>query len=126
MIRRQPRLGKVQFQIMRTLWQQGTCTARAITEELSKSGPIAHSTVQTLLRQLEAKGIVAHEPEGRTFVFRALIEPSEVTATPLHELLVRVYQGSVYNLMSHLLKHENVSQEEIDQLRQLLDEEKPQ
>jgi len=119
------RLGKVQYQVMQVLWRLGPSTAREITDALGgldQSGDIAHSTVQTLLRQLEAKGAVAHETLGRTFVFRPLIDQSEIAASPLHELLTRVYQGSVYNLMSHLLKHEPLSQEEIDRLRALLDE----
>lgn len=121
-----PRLGKVQFQIMQDLWQHGPSTARQITDRLSETSgdlPIAHSTVQTLLRQLEDKGAVAHDLDGRTFIYRPLYEASEVKSTPLHDLLVRVYQGSVYNLMSHLLKDETVPPEELARLRRLLEEE---
>lgn len=125
MARKPPRLGKVQYQIMEVLWRLGPATARQITEELGRATPIAHSTVQTLLRQLESKGAVAHEVEDRTFVYRPLYQPSEVTETPLHELLVRFYQGSVVNLMSHLLKDEKISADELARLRRLLDEEEP-
>ncbi len=120
------KIGNVQFQIMQVLWQHGPCTAREITEELSRTTPMAHSTVQTLLRQLEAKGAVAHERVQRTFVFRPLTPQSEVTGTPLHDLLMRVYQGSIVNLMSHLLKQESISPDELKRLRQLLDEESEQ
>ena len=118
-----PRLGKVQYQIMQALWPLGRATARQITEELSRTQPIAHSTVQTLLRQLEAKGIVTHDLEDRTFVYRPLYQQAQVTETPLHDLFTRIYHGSVVNLMSHLLKHERISREELAQLRELLDEE---
>lgn len=118
-----PHLGKVQYRIMQVLWQQGPLPARQITEEISRNTPIAHSTVQTLLRQLEAKGAVAHETTDRTFVYRPLFQQSEMSQTPLHDLLTRVYQGSIVNLMSHLLKQENISQEEMARLRRLLEEE---
>lgn len=119
-----PRIGKVQYQIMQALWKLGRATARQITAELARNQPaIAHSTVQTLLRQLEAKGVVGHELEERTFVFIPLYQQAQVTETPLHDIFLRVYHGSVVNLMSHLLKHEDVSQEELAQLRSLLDEE---
>src|SRR5579871_4947025 len=113
MAEKRPRLGKVQYQIMQLLWQQGSATARQITEELSQTQPIAHSTVQTLLRQLENKGAVTHEVEDRTFVFRPLYPQSQAPETPLQELLTRVYKGSIVNLMSHLIKHETVSREEL-------------
>jgi BlaI family penicillinase repressor len=118
-----PRLGKVQLQIMQVLWTRGRTTAREITEELCRAQPIAHSTVQTLLRKLEAKGAVAHEIEDRTFIFRPLYQQTEVTRTATRDLLSRVFNGSVYGLVAHLLKHEPISEEELRRLRQLLDEE---
>jgi BlaI family transcriptional regulator, penicillinase repressor len=121
---RTARLGKVQYQILQVLWENGPSTARQITDALAETAvPLAHSTVQTLLRQLEAKGAVTHEVQDRTFLFHAVIAPTDVSTTPTRELLVRVFQGSVYNLMSHLLKSENVSEDELRRLRQLLDRE---
>ena len=118
-----PRMGKGQFQIMDVLWRLGPATAREITDELSRTTPIAHSTVQTLLRQMEAKGAIAHDVVDRTFIFRPLYTAGEFTETPLHEVLMRIYQGSVVNLMSHLLKNESISREELDRLREMIDEE---
>lgn len=118
-----PRMGKGQYQIMGVLWRHGPLTAREITDELSRTAPIAHSTVQTLLRQLEAKGAIAHEVDDRTFVFRPLYTAAELTQTPLHDVLTRIYEGSVVNLMSHLLKNESISREELDRLRELINEE---
>lgn len=117
------RFGKVQYQLMGVLWQLERATARQITDELAKTQPIAHSTVQTLLRQMEAKGAVAHEKVERAFVFRPLLQPSQITETPLRDLLARLYQGSVVSLMAHLLKDEAVSPEELAQLRALIDKE---
>ena len=48
------KMGQVQLRIMQLLWKLKRASARELTEELNKSEPIAHSTVQTLLRQLEA------------------------------------------------------------------------
>ena len=117
----QMRLGKVQTQIMQVLWERGEATARQITEELSKTQPIAHSTTQTLLRQMEAKGAITHDPADRVFVFRPLSQKSEVRETAAHDLLTRVFQGSVYGLVAHLLRHESVSPEERARLRALID-----
>jgi BlaI family penicillinase repressor len=115
------KLGKVQLQIMQILWQNGEATARQITDELSQASPIAHSTVQTLLRKLEAKGAVAHEVRERIFVFRPLSRQSEVTTSAARDLLARVFGGSVYGLVSHLLKHEHISAEELQRLRRLIE-----
>jgi BlaI family penicillinase repressor len=84
---------------------------------------VAHSTVQTLLRQLETKGAVDHVTDERTFVFRAVLQPGDVASTPLRDVLERVYQGSVYNLLLHLVKDEKIAPEELARMRKLLDEE---
>ena len=118
-----PRLGKVQLQIMQVLWERGEATAREITDALNLSAPVAHSTTQTLLRKLEDKGAVAHESRDRVFVFRPLSRQSEVSESAARDLLTRVFGGSVYGLVSHLLKHEAVSDEELTRLRALLDAE---
>lgn len=118
-----PRLGKVQLQIMRVLWREGRATARHITEVLSLDQPIAHSTVQTLLRKMEAKGAVTHEIEDRTFVFVPLYRENEVTETALRDLLTRLFDGSVYGLVAHLIRNERVTHDEMARLRRLIEDE---
>ncbi len=118
------KLGRVQLRMMRVLWERREATAREVTEAMSEQEPIAHSTVQTLLRQLEAKGAVTHERKERTFVFRALIQEDAVSRSSLRDVLDRVFQGSVVGLVSHLLDNEDVSPEELERLRKLIDEKK--
>ena len=119
-----PRLGKVQLEIMRILWRRGRATAREITEEMSQTQRVAHSTVQTLLRQLQTKGAVTYDVEDRTFVYRPLYQQSEVTETATRDLLARLFNGSAYGLMAHLLKHEEISDEDLARLRELIDKER--
>ena len=114
-------LGTVQLRIMRVLWDEGEVTARQITEAMSESKPIAHSTVQTLLRQLEAKKAVAYEKRDRTFVFRPLVADDDVSRSAAHDLLSRVFQGSISGLVGHLLDSEPVPPDELARLRVLVD-----
>lgn len=116
-----PNLGKVQLQIMQILWERGEATAREITDALSLAEPIAHSTTQTLLRKLEAKGAAAHTVRDRVFVFRPLSQEADTRQSAARDLLTRVFGGSVYGLVSHLLKHEELSGDELKRLRQLID-----
>ena len=96
-------------------------SAREVTESLNEAAPVAHSTVQTLLRQLEAKGAVGHEAEGRTFVFFATLKEDKVKRTATRDLLERVFGGNVGSLVAHLLKDERLSRTELEELRRMLD-----
>ena len=116
------RLGRVQLRIMQVLWQRKQATAREITEALNAEEPIAHSTVQTLLRNLEAKRAAGHAIEGRTFVFHPLVREEQVTRSATRDLLDRVFDGSVSNLVSYLLKNEKVTLQELKELRRLINE----
>jgi BlaI family penicillinase repressor len=117
-------LGRMQFRIMQVLWDRGRANAREITEALNATEPVAHSTVQTLLRQLEAKGAVSHEAEERTFVFTPLLKEDKVKRTAARELLDRVFGGNVGSLVAHLLKQERLTQAELDELHRLIDQER--
>jgi BlaI family penicillinase repressor len=114
-------LGRMQFRIMQVLWDRGRASAREITDALNESEPVAHSTVQTLLRQLEAKGAVGHEAAGRTFVFSPRLDEDRVKRTATRDLLERVFGGSVGGLVAHLLKDERLSRSELEELRRLID-----
>ena len=117
-------LGRVQLRIMQILWREGRASARKITKVLSESKPIAHSTVQTLLRGLENKGSIVHETEGRTFVFRSLIEEGRFKQNAIRDLVERVFGGNAGGLMAHLMKHEKISSKEFKELRRLIDEQR--
>jgi len=113
-------LGRVQLLIMQVLWMHGRTTAREITDAINESEPIAHSTVQTLLRGLEDKKAVDHQADGRTFVFFALVAEDEFKTSATQELLTRVFGGKVNDLVAHLLADENVSHDELAEIRKLI------
>lgn len=118
----QVRMGKVQLKIMHVLWERGRANAREITDQLNRDEPIAHSTVQTLLRKLEAKGAVGHETLERTFVFFPRVAEEKVRRGATHDLVERIFGGSPARLMSYLLENETVSKQELDEIRRLVDE----
>jgi BlaI family transcriptional regulator, penicillinase repressor len=120
------RLGRVQLLIMQVLWTKGRASAREITDALNEIEPLAHSTVQTLLRGLEEKGSIAHEADGRTFVFYPLVQEDKFKRSATRDLLERVFGGNVSNLVAHLLKTERMSPKELREIRKLIDQREKQ
>ena len=117
-----PRLGRVQLMIMHILWDRGEATAREITDALNEIESIAHSTVQTLLRKLEAKGAVGHDVDDRTFVFRPLVESDQVRKKATREIVDRLFGGSPAGLVSYLLRHERIPAKELERIQGLVSE----
>ena len=116
------RFGRVQMRIMRVLWEKSRANAREITDALNKIDPIAHSTVQTLLRKLEQKGAIDHSVDDRTFIFFPLVESEKVTKSALQEFIDRIFLGSPAGLVSYLIKNETIPPDEMEQIRNLIKE----
>lgn len=117
--------GRVQLRIMQILWKRREVTAREITDELNElypSEPIAHSTVQTLLRGLEEKEAASHKAEGRTFIFFPLVAEGAFKQSAIGDLVERVFGGNASGLMAHLLKHEKITRKELNEIRRLIGE----
>ena len=97
--------------------------ARKLTEILnSEPGHLlmAHSTVQTLLRQLEVKGAIDHFQDGRTLIFRPLVEEGRSLAQATRRFLDRLFSGPVRGLVAHLLENEQMSPAELREIEQLI------
>ncbi|MBT4485689.1 MAG: BlaI/MecI/CopY family transcriptional regulator [Candidatus Latescibacteria bacterium] len=116
------RFGRVQLRIMQVIWEKGRVNARDITEAMNKISPIAHSTVQTLLRKLEQKGAVDHDIDDRTFIFYPLVDAEKATRSAFLEFVERFFAGSTEGLASYLIKSKDISPDELRKIRKMLDE----
>ena len=94
---------------------------REMTDSLNEAEPVAQHGAD-LIRSLKPKGAVGHEADGRTFVFFATLKEDRVKRTATRELLERVFGGNVGSLVAHLIKDEQLSRTELDQLRRMLDQ----
>src|SRR4030042_858052 len=75
-------LGDLQHAIMAVLWERGEATAASVHEALREERGLAPTTIATMLRKMEDKGIVAHRAEGRQFVYRPTVT-EELGGRPL-------------------------------------------
>jgi BlaI family transcriptional regulator, penicillinase repressor len=107
-----------ELDVMAVLWELGSATVREVREKLADT--LAYTTVQTVLRTLEAKGYVSHTKEGRSHRYEPLVEREEAGRSALSWLLTKVFQGSPELLLTQLLAQHQLSDEQILRLRNLL------
>lgn len=114
-------LGKLQLAIMRVLWVEGESTVSEVHRALEPSHGLAPTTIATMLKKMEAKGVVAHRTEGRRFVYRPTISEDAVTRTMVSDLKERLFGGSAVALVNHLLQSHEVDDDELAELREQID-----
>lgn len=113
-------LTAAELRVMEALWQRGSATVADIQADLRKQRrTLAYTTILTTLQVLEGKGIVGHEPRGKAYVYHPLIARDEGRRTAVRDLLKRWFHGSPNALLVNLIEEE-LSDDERDELRQLL------
>ena len=109
-----------ELRLMRVLWQQGPSTVGAVVEALDGRRAPAYNTVLTLMRILEKKEYVRHRKDGRAFVFEAVLDEAHAQKRALRYMLDRFFGNSPGALVLSLLKHEEVGELELQQVRALI------
>lgn len=118
---KQFRLGDLQLRIMQVLWDRGSATVAEVLEQLGPQVDLAYTTVATMLRKMEDRGLVTHESQGRKFVYQAAVAAGDVTKSMANDLVDRLFEGSVAGMVNHLLTTREVSQDELDELQKLIE-----
>ena len=116
------RLGDLQLRILQVLWATPGAAVSEVHEALRPERDLAYTTVATMLRKMEARGLVAHIEEGRAFRYRALVAEDEVHRSAGEHLVNRLFEGSVADAVSHLLRSREVSAGELDAIEKLIKE----
>ncbi len=113
-----------ELEILKILWARGKGSVREVQEDLIQcSGPVAYSTVQTLLNIMEEKkGLVRHVVEGRTFIYIPKKGPDRTIRELTQRFVDRVFDGALDRMMVALLDSKTPSPEEFDRLRAMIDE----
>lgn len=116
-----PGLSKGELLTARLLWDSGPSTVRAIFESLAKGQEMDFATVQTYLRRLEAKGYATSVLQGKTRVYSAKTKPKTVIRSTVDDLVERLFGGETMPLVRHLIEERGISEDELDELRSLIE-----
>jgi predicted transcriptional regulator len=109
---------------MKILWARDEATVAEVFEELAKNTDLAYTTVSTMLRKMEARGLITHRTEGRSFVYRPKIPAEAVSRSMIDHLVDRMFEGNLTAAVNHLLTTREVSREQLKALEQLIAERK--
>ena len=115
-------LTKAEEQIMQVLWKLEKAVVKDVIDKLPTPKP-AYNTVSTIIRILEKKGFVSHKAFGNTHEYFPLIARDEYKKKFLRSFINRYFGNSFQEMVSFFASRRDVSLEELEEIRNLLQEE---
>jgi predicted transcriptional regulator len=114
------KLGDLQLAIMRELWRRGEATVAEICAALREERGLALTTIATMLRKMEQKGIVTHRAEGRVYVYVPTVGERDVHVSMVGDLVSRLFGGDALALVNHLVDEGEIDRAELAELQRLI------
>ena len=118
------KISKAEWEIMKIIWKNPNCTAMDIIEKLKDSKEWKPKTIKTLIRRLFDKNIIGYEQFGREYKYYSLVNEEECRKTESVSFLQKVYSGSLKAMVLNFIEEDNLSKEDIEDLKSILNERK--
>lgn len=116
---KQATLNHSEWLVMEYLWEKPH-TLMELVAALGTSVGWSKSTVATVVRRMEEKGIISYAEQGRTKIFAPALSREDVTARETKSLLQRAYNGSIGMLVNAMVQNNSLTKEDIDELYAIL------
>jgi predicted transcriptional regulator len=117
-----PILTRVESEIMGILWAANGATVHDVVAAMPRA--VAYTSALTVLRILEKKGYVRHEPHpdgGRAHVYKPLVQVTKARRHHVRDLVDRLFGGQSEELVVGLLEDEKWSKADLERLREVID-----
>ena len=114
-IRNRP-LTDLQQAIVDFIWRSGPSTSEQIREGLVPKHRLKDSTIRTLLRRLEDRGLLTHHVDGKVFVYEAAVRPRSLAARSVQQIIERFWSGSAEQFLAGMVDEKVLTAAQIRKL----------
>lgn len=118
------KLSDGEWKIIQLLWKESPQTIIQLTKALDEETGWTKHTVISYLKRMEEKGAVRYQTEGRTKQFYPLIEERDAELQETQYFLDKVFGGRLGLLLHTMVQQQNFSEDEIEELQDILDQAK--
>src|SRR5688572_110168 len=115
-------LTDAEHRIMEVLWEKGSATVAEVAEALAGKDGTAYTTILTMMRILRAKGYLSCRKDGRAHIFTPKVDRDTAARKAVRQLLTKFFAGSPSELVLSFLREEELSEEELDELKKKIRE----
>ena len=124
MPKKEANISASEWTILKVVWEQQPCAAPGVQEALKGEKDWTYGTVKTLMDRMVKKGLLTTEKIRNLYLYRARISIMEARSRELLKTIKRAFDGAFSPAMQFLVESDKLSDEEIDYLKQLLNDKK--
>lgn len=119
-----PKPTEAELSLLRALWARHPATVREVMELINqgRNPPLAYTTVLKFMQIMTEKGLVSRDDRERTHTYSPRVPAEQTKKQMVGDLLERVFEGSVSQLVLQALGTSKLSNDEAAEIRKLLDE----
>jgi predicted transcriptional regulator len=114
------RISEAEHAVMEVLWREAPLGAAEVAAKVDPVRGWSDRTVKSLLSRLLAKGVIAHEEQGRRYLYRPAVSRDAFVAHESGRLLDRMFGGRVTPLVAHLAEQNRLTPSDIAEIEALL------
>jgi len=114
------KLSDSELKIMEILWREKSFTAKGIAAELSNTVGWDKTTTYTILRRCVKKNLIIRKEPN--FICEPLISKEQVSSYETKELIDKMYNGKIDNLVAFLLSDVDITDEEISRIKKIIND----
>ncbi len=115
-----------ELEILQVLWAHGPSSVRFVNNHLKKEREVGYTTTLKIMQIMHAKGILDRDTENRSHIYRALIGKRDTQKKLLKNFIDKTYQGSAMHMVMQALGSGEVSREDLEELKRIIDDHESQ
>ena len=117
-----PQISDAEWRVMKVLWNESPLGSSDVINALKETTDWKSKTIKTLLSRLVIKNALSYKVGSRGYLYYPLVPENECAKEEAKSFLGRVYNGSLNLLVKNFIENKELSAEEIDELKKLLED----
>jgi predicted transcriptional regulator len=114
------RISEAEHAVMEVLWRESPLGASEVAARVDPARGWSDRTVKTMLSRLLGKGVIAHEEDGRRYLYRPAVSRESFVARESGRLIDRMFGGRITPLVAHLAEQNRLTPADIEEIEALL------
>ncbi len=110
-----------ELEVLQILWDKGPSSVRTVNDSLNTKREVGYTTTLKIMQIMTEKGLCKRNTESRTHIYFPLVQEDETKTSLINSFVNNIFKGSTTKLVLQALGNSEASQEELDEIKSLIE-----